>query len=94
MSAAVNRAIALLFALQGQSLDGQRLKALADAVRVSSSTTLRDLAALAEAGAVERHADDRWRLAPRLVQIAIAHQAEVARAETKISTFTGRYGRS
>ncbi len=47
MSNPVVRSLHLIFALQGHSFGGLRLKQIADAVAVSSPTTLRDLQLLA-----------------------------------------------
>lgn len=96
MSAPVARAFACVWALQGQSLNGLRLKELAQAVGQSEPTTLRDLNTLAEVGVVERRPDreEFWRLSPRLVQIAIAHQHEVAREEQRLNDFNQRYTRT
>jgi DNA-binding IclR family transcriptional regulator len=96
MSAAVNRAFRLVFALQGHAYEGLRLKQIAELVRESSPTTLKDLDALAEAGIVERVPDraDCWRLSPRLVSLAVAHQAELARVTKRVEDFTQRYSRN
>ncbi|CAH0062869.1 helix-turn-helix domain-containing protein [Stenotrophomonas sp. GD03819] len=86
----------LLFALAGHSRTGLRLKPIADGIGESPSTTLRNLQRLAEDGLVERSPfdQDNWRLAPRIVQIALAHQAEVAREERQLDDFKNRYSRS
>ncbi|HDS1617692.1 TPA: helix-turn-helix domain-containing protein [Stenotrophomonas maltophilia] len=86
----------LLFALAGHSRTGLRLKPIADGIGESPSTTLRNLQRLAEDGLVERSPFDRdnWRLSPRIVQIALAHQAEVAREERQLDDFKNRYSRS
>ncbi|MBH1632488.1 helix-turn-helix domain-containing protein [Stenotrophomonas maltophilia] len=86
----------LLFALAGHSRTGLRLKPVADAIGESPSTTLRNLQRLAEDGLVERSPfdQDNWRLSPRIVQIALAHQAEVAREERQLDDFKNRYSRS
>lgn len=96
MSAPVSRAFACVWALQGQSFNGLRLKAIAEAVRQSEPTTLRDLNTLAEAGVVERipGREECWRLSPRLVQVAIAHSAEIARHQQALSDFKNRYSRA
>ena len=96
MSAAVDRAFRLVFALQGHAYEGLRLKQISELVRQSSPTTLRDLDGLLEAGIVERVPDraDCWRLAPRLVQVAIAHQNELARVTKRVEDFTQRYSRT
>ncbi|HHB9431397.1 TPA: helix-turn-helix domain-containing protein [Stenotrophomonas maltophilia] len=86
----------LLFALAGHSRTGLRLKPIADGIDESPSTTLRNLQRLAEDGLVERSPfdQDNWRLSPRIVQIALAHQAEVAREERQLDDFKNRYSRS
>ncbi len=86
----------LLFALAGHSRTGLRLKPIADGIGESPSTTLRNLQRLAEDGLVERSPLDQenWRLSPRIVQIALAHQAEVAREERSLDDFKNRYSRS
>ena len=86
----------LLFALAGHSRTGLRLKPIADCIGESPSTTLRNLQRLAEDGLVERSPfdQDNWRLSPRIVQIALAHQAEVAREERQLDDFKNRYSRS
>ncbi|AIL08070.1 MULTISPECIES: helix-turn-helix domain-containing protein [Stenotrophomonas] len=86
----------LLFALAGHSRTGLRLKPIADGIGESPSTTLRNLQRLAEDGLVERSPfdQDNWRLSPRIVQIALAHQAEVAREERQLDDFKNRYSRS
>jgi DNA-binding IclR family transcriptional regulator len=96
MSAPVARAFGCVWALQGQSFQGLRLKAIAQAVGQSEPTTLRDLNTLAEIGVVERipGREEFWRLSPRLVQVAIAHAAEVARHQQTLSDFTQRYSRT
>lgn len=92
----VARAIQLIFALQGQSFEGLRLTQLANGVRQSASATLRDLQGLESLGIVERvpGRDDCWRLSPRIVQVAIAHAAEVQRAQQRVHEFEQRYSRS
>lgn len=86
----------LLFALAGHSRNGLRLKPIADGIGESPSTTLRNLQRMAEDGLVERspYDQDNWRLSPRIVQIALAHQAEVAREERQLDDFKNRYSRS
>lgn len=94
--APVIRAKAVIETLAGNSFDGLRLAQVADLVRQSSPTTLRDLQGLESLGWAERipGKDERWRLSPRLVQLAIAHQNELARLSQKLDDFTNRYSRS
>ncbi len=90
------RAVRLLFAMKGHAFAGIRLKQIADSVEQSPSTTLRDLEVLADEGLVERLAadKDRWRLTPKLIQLALAHQAEMASIQQRIDDTTQRYSRT
>lgn len=94
--AAVARAFALVDALIGHSRNGLRLRAIAAAVGQSEPTTLRDLQALAHLGYAERIPgnEECWHLTPRLVQLALAMQHEIAREEQKLADFSNRYTRS
>lgn len=97
MSAPANlvRSKAVIEALAGNNFGGLRNQQVAEAVRQSASTTLRDLQALEIIGWSERvpGKDERWRLSPRLIQLAIAHQSEVAREEQQLDDFRNRYSR-
>ena len=92
----VRRAFALVFALQGHAFEGVRLKQLADATRATPSTVLRDLEVLADEGIVERipGRDEFWRLTPRLIQLARAHEQELARLRARLDETEQRYSRS
>lgn len=89
------RALRLIFLLKGHAFDGLRLKQIADSAEQSPSTTLRDLEVLADEGLVERLAGnkDRWRLTPKLIQLALAHQAEMAAIQQRFDDTTQRYSR-
>lgn len=95
MSAPVSRAFAVVEALAGHTLDGRRLRDVMEAVTQSAPTTLRDLQALESLGIAQRipGRDDRWRLAPRIVRIAHAHQNEMARARQKLDDTDHNYSR-
>ena len=90
------RALRLIFALQGHSFEGLRLKQLADGIQASPSTTLRDLELLADEGVAERipGRDEYWRLSPRLVQLARAHEQEMARLQQRLEETQQRYSRT
>lgn len=94
-AAPVRRSFRLVFALQGHAFEGLRLKQLADMTGNPMHTTLRDLEVLADEGIVERvpGREDFWRLSPRLVQVAIAHQDEMRRLDQRVSDFQQRYSR-
>lgn len=94
-AAPVRRAFRLVFALQGHAFEGLRLTQLAQMMNVSAPTTLRDLEVLADEGIAERvpGREDFWRLSPRLIQVALAHQDEMAKLDQRISDFQRRYSR-
>lgn len=96
VQSAVRRAFAIVFALQGQSFDGLRLATIAQAVRSSQPTTLRTLEVLADEGLAERipGREEFWRLSPRLIQIAIAHQNEAQRLHRRVDEFNKNYTRT
>ena len=79
-----------------RTFEGLRLKQLADGINASPSTTLRDLELLADEGVAERipGRDEYWRLSPRLVQLARAHEQEMARLQQRIDETQQRYSRS
>jgi DNA-binding IclR family transcriptional regulator len=91
----VQRAFRLIFAMQGQAFSGLRLKQLADALQATPSTVLRDLEALADEGVVERipGRDEYWRLTPRLIQLALAHEQELVRLRARLDETEQRYSR-
>lgn len=92
----VRRAFTVVFALQGHSFEGVRLKQLAEAVRESATTTLRTLEVLADEGIAERipGRDEFWRLSPRLIQLARAHEQEMARVRARLDETEQRYSRA
>lgn len=94
--APMRRALKLLYALQGHTVSGLRLKQVAELMGESACTTLRDLSIMAEEGAVERIPgfEDCWRLTPKIVQLAIAHYEEVQRAQRRIDEINQRYTRT
>lgn len=85
----------LLFSLAGHSRNGLRLKQIAETIGESPSTTLRALRRAADDGLVEQvqHVEGNWRLAPRIVQIALAHADEVAREDRLHADFKNRFSR-
>ena len=89
------RALRLLWALQGHAFDGLRLKQVAEVLQVALPMALRDLELLADEGVAERIPgnEERWRLTPKLIQLAFAHQDETSRLEQRVSDFHRRYTR-
>lgn len=92
---ASRRPIRLLFLLQGHVFDGVRLRQLAEALDTTPSSALRDLQMLEDEGVVERipGRDEYWRLSPRLVQLAKAHEQELVRLRQRIDETEQRYSR-
>lgn len=85
----------LLPVLAGTTVSGARLCDLARAVNVSSVNAYRYLKVMEEEGFVQRMpgADERWVLAPKIVQIAMAFGSDVARAETRLREVKLNYSR-
>ncbi len=80
------RVLRALFALQGHAFDGVRLKDVAAALDASPSTALRTLEVMRDEGVVERipGRDDHWRLPPRVIQLARAHELEPAHMRARL----------
>ena len=94
-SSQTRRVLRLLFVLQGHGFNGLRLKQVAERLAASPSTAYRDLELLADEGMAERvpGQEDCWRLTPKLIQLAFAHQDETNRLEQRVSDFHRRYTR-
>lgn len=92
---AVRRTLRLLWILQGHSFDGLRLKQIAEQLQATPPTTLRDLEVLAAEGVAERipGRDECWRLTPKLVQLARAHDDDMRRMRTRVDELDQRYTR-
>lgn len=90
------RVLSLLWVLQGHSMYGLRLKQLAEALGVAPPVALRDVQVLADEGLAERipgH-DEHWRLTPKLVQLARAHDEDMRRARSRVDELDQRYTRA
>lgn len=90
------RALRLLWILQGNAFDGLRLKQIAEALKVSAPVALRDLNLLADEGVAERipGKDECWRLTPKVIQLARAHDDEMRRVRERIDSIDQRYTRA
>lgn len=72
INAAQQRLCKTILLLAGKEFDGVQPSALAKALGTNPSNVTRDLANLQEAGFAERIGDsDRWRLGPKVVQVAV-----------------------
>lgn len=87
------RALHAIFVLQGHTLQGLRLKAVAEALGTSMPNALRDLETLREEGIAERipGREDCWRLTPQIVQVARATDQEFARYRIALVEHENRY---
>lgn len=94
--AQTRRALRTLLLLAGKETIGLRLSEVAKALDELPSTAARTLSALETEGFVERmpEADERWRLGPKLVQIAQAHVRGLSEAEQRIREVAQRYSRT
>lgn len=93
-NAAQQRALRLVGILAGHELHGIAPKDMADSLGVSAGTITRDLHNLREAGMAEQIQETgRYRLAPKLVQIALAHMTAMDRAERQLGEIKQRFTR-
>lgn len=90
------RALRLQWILQGHAFDGLRLKQIAEALQVASPMALRDLQLLADEGIAERIPgnEECWRLTPKLIQLARAHDDELRRVRQRVDDIDQRYTRA
>lgn len=82
----------MILLLAGKEFDGVQPSALAKALDTNPSNVTRDLANLEEAGFAERIGDsDRWRLGPKVVQVAINFQQAFQQTQSRVSEMQQRY---
>lgn len=94
INAPQQRALQILFLLAGREAEGLPQASIAKAIQTSGSRVHHDLRNLQHGGAIERLANGNWRLSPRVVQIAIAHEAGLARLSSQLDELRNRYSRS
>lgn len=95
-SGSQQRILRALTALAGHEVDGLTVSQLATALRTSPSNALRDLANLRVSGLAEEvpGLEGRWRLGPKLIQIALAHLRHVDQAQKRLDEVQQRYSRT
>ena len=93
-SASQQRVLRVLVVLGGHELEGIAPGDVARALDIAPSAVTHDLANLALAGLAERLDTGRWRLTPRITQIAIALLNGVSRARRKLDEVEQRYTRT
>ncbi len=100
--AAQQRLLAVMMALAGHEIDGVSMMEITTALATRAgkdpknqkNNIFRDLHNLKEAGLAEQLPDsERWRLAPRLVQVATAYQRHLDRAAARLDETRQRYSR-
>ena len=89
------RLMRLITVLSGHELEGLRAGDLAKTCHLPPYQITRDISALIDAGVVENvpGLSDRFRLGPKLIQIALAYQTGIARAQTRLQEVQNRYSR-
>lgn len=92
---AQRRMISVILTLAGNELLGLAPVEIQRAVGIPNASTLtRDLDVLKDLGIAEQIPETgRWRLGPRLVQIAVAHAHQMERAEKRLTEIRQRYSR-
>lgn len=96
---AQQRLLTVQTVLAGHEVNGLSLTEIVNALasrtgKHQKNNIFRDLHNLRLAGYAEQLPDsDRWRLGPKLVQIAQAHQRYMERATSKLEETRQRYGR-
>jgi len=89
------RGYQVLLLLAGHELEGVTPGDLAKAVKTLPSNITNDLRVLQKAGLAEPlpHDPNKWRLGPRLVQIANAHKAHMEEFSRRFAEVSQRYSR-
>jgi len=92
-NAAQQRILAVLLALAGNEFAGVLPSELAQALDTTAANMTRDLDNLRTAGLAERLETGRWRLGPKLIQVALAFSTHVARMSDRLNELQQRYTR-
>lgn len=93
-NAAQSRGYAVLLALAGNEFLGLLPSEVAKKIGASQSLITRDLSVLKAAGLAEQIQETgRWRLGPKLVQIAVAFQVHLDASRRRLDEVNQRYTR-
>lgn len=87
------RGYRVLLALAGHEVNGIAPGDIAKGLRISASNATRDLANLRIAGLAEELEPGRWRLSPRVPQIAVAMLNGIDRSQSKVDEVRQRFTR-
>lgn len=91
---AQQRLLRTVLLLAGNELAGLAPSDLAKALDTNPSNVTRDLANLKEAGLAEQFPDTgRWRLGPKIVQVAVDFQLNLERSQSRVDEIRQRYTR-
>lgn len=93
---AQSRGYKVLLLLAGNEFNGVAPGELAKAINTSAGNVTRDLRILQEAGLAEPlpHDPKRWRLGPKIVQIANSFKSHIAEVQRRAAEVEQRYTRS
>lgn len=90
-----SRGYQVILALAGNEFTGLLPSEIAKKVDASPSAITRDLRVLQDSGLAEQIQETgRWRLGPRLVQIAVAFQMHLDTARRRLDEINQRYTRT
>lgn len=90
---AQQRICRVILLLAGNEFDGVAPSEMAQAAGTTPSNITRDLFNLQRAGFAERMQTGRWRLGPKLIQIALAFSTHVGRKSEQLTELVQRYTR-
>lgn len=94
INAAQQRLLKAIVLLAGNEFNGLAPSDLAKALQTNPSNITRDLANLKESGLAEQLPDTgRWRLGPKVVQIAVAFSEHIALSTDRMNELRQRYTR-
>lgn len=94
-NAAQERGYRVLLALQGHEFMGVTPGELAKGLGISPSNVTRDLAVLVHMGLAEQVPETgRWRLGPKLVQIALSFTTHLERMKSRTAEIEQRFTRT
>ncbi|MBI2278180.1 MAG: ArsR family transcriptional regulator [Dechloromonas sp.] len=95
INAAQQRLLKAVLILAGNELNGLAPSDLAKALDTNPSNVTRDLANLKEAGLAEQITETgRWRLGPKVVQIAVEFFTNLERSQSRVDEIKQRYTRT
>lgn len=94
INAAQQRILKAVMLLAGNELNGLAPSDLAKSLDTNPANVTRDLANLKEAGMAEQLDTGRWRLGPKVVQVAVDFFTNLERSQSRVDEIKQRYTRS